>query len=384
MKILFVCQQYIHAVRWINQLKYSSHEIFVFDCLDAPIHSELKWTNYYENWSQRKTSYIKGEERLRKKAPSIYEKVEGLLRVTASEKIEEIIKEIKPDLIHSIEMQSETYPLIKVRKNINFKWAYTSWGSDIYLFHKNKKHSKKIESVLGAIDYFFSDNSRDVKLCNELGFKGTQCYVFPGGGGYDFSIIKRHIKPINERKLILIKGYHHWAGKALEVLNAIEFIADKLIGYDIYVYSAHNVVIDKINELNKKLNLNIQYSSRHNQITHDELLALFGKSILAIGNSISDGIPNTLLESIILGAFPIQSNPGGATEDYIDDKTNGFLISNPLDSEEISKLIIKAIKNKELIEYAFKKNQEIAKRIEYNLIKGQVLKAYTEIEQSIK
>tara|TARA_R110001632_G_scaffold186410_2_gene306795 strand:- start:91 stop:345 length:255 start_codon:yes stop_codon:yes gene_type:complete len=82
MKILFVCQQYIHTVRWINQLKNSSHEIFVFDCLDAAIHLDLKWTHYYENWSQRKISYLKVEERLRKKAPSVYEKVEGFLKVT--------------------------------------------------------------------------------------------------------------------------------------------------------------------------------------------------------------------------------------------------------------------------------------------------------------
>ncbi|MFY0631068.1 MAG: glycosyltransferase [Flavobacteriaceae bacterium] len=384
MKILFVCQQYIHAVRWINQLKNSSHEIYVFDCLDNAIHPDLKWTQSYENWSKRKMSYIKGEERLSKKLPSVYEKVEGFLKVTASEKLEEIIQEINPDLVHSIEMQSETYPLIKVRDKLQFTWAYSSWGSDMYLYYNNKKHVKKIKNALDSINYLFSDNQRDVKLSKELGFKGHGNYIFPGGGGYDLTAINGYMTPVKGRKLILIKGYHHWAGRALTVLKAIELVSEELLDFDIYVYSAHAIVVDKIKELNEKSDFTIEYSSRHDQITHDELLTLFGKSLVAIGNSISDGIPNTLLESILLGAFPIQSNPGKVTEDYIQDGVNGLLISNPEDAIEVSELIMKAIKDNELIERAFQKNQEIAKGLEYELIKDEVLKAYSEIEQSIK
>jgi len=59
MKILFVCQQYIHSVRWINQLKNSEHEIFVFDCLDKPIHEGLLWTNYKTDWSKRKIPVLR-------------------------------------------------------------------------------------------------------------------------------------------------------------------------------------------------------------------------------------------------------------------------------------------------------------------------------------
>jgi glycosyltransferase involved in cell wall biosynthesis len=383
MKILFVCQQYIHAARWINQLKGSHHEIFVFDCLDAKIHSDLKWTHYYENWSKRKVSYVKGEERLRKKMPSIYEKVERFLKVTASEKLEEIIKEIQPDLVHSIEMQSETYPLIKVRKKTPFRWAFFCWGNDLFYFKELNNHKNKIQKVLSSIDYFFSDTIRDFKYASELGYKKEFFKTFPGGGGYKIHDQTKLTSPI-DRKLIIIKGYHHRFGRALKILQALELISVELKGYDIYVYSAHNIVVDKIKELNKNLHLEIKYSSRHDQITHDELLNLFGKSFIAIGNSISDGIPNTMLESIILGAFPIQSNPGGATEDYIKEGINGLLISNPEDAVEISELILKTIKNKELVELAFNKNQEIAKKLEYKRIQKEVLKAYSEIEESIK
>mgnify|MGYP005989549373 CR=1 FL=1 len=383
MKILFVCQQYIHSVRWINQLKDSHHEIFIFDCLDKAIHQELKWTNYIEHWSKRKIRYIKGEYLLEKKAPKLFEKVEPFLKITASEKLLEIINQIQPDLVHSLEMQSETYPLIKVRQKISFHWAYSSWGSDIYVYKNQSYHRKKLQKVFSKLNFLFVDNHRDVKLSKDLGFNNTVSGVFPGGGGYNLKRYKDYIVPIEDRNLILIKGYHHWAGRALFVLDAIENIVERIKDFDVYVYSAHPIVIEKIHELNNKYHLNIKYSSRYNQISQKDLLEKFGKAKIAIGNNISDGIPNTLLEAIILGAFPIQSNPGKVTEDYIENNKNGFLIAAPEKSEEIANHIINAISNNELLAKAFKVNQEIAKNLEEKMIREKVLVAYQTIENSL-
>lgn len=383
MKILFVCQQYIHSARWINQLKDSHHEVYVFDCLDREIHPELKWTNYIENWSKRKIPYIKGEERLKKKKPAFYEKIENILQVTASEKLKELIEEIKPDLVHSMEMQSETYPLVKVRQKLPFVWAYSSWGSDIYHYQNDAKHLKKIRSVLNQVNYFFSDNSRDISLAKENGFSGDSMPIFPGGGGYDLTKYQEHIQPIKQRKTILIKGYHHWAGRALHVLEALKFIIDEIKAYELYVYSAHQVVIDKIEELNTEYNLNIHYSSRSDELTHEDLLKKFGKAKIAIGNSVTDGIPNTLLESILCGAFPIQSNPGNVTEDYIENGINGLLIDDPENSRNIADKILEALKNEALLEKAFEMNQEKAKELAYTSIQKKVLETYKKIEEEL-
>jgi glycosyltransferase involved in cell wall biosynthesis len=56
-------------------------------------------------------------------------------------------------------------------------------------------------------------------------------------------------------------------------------------------------------------------------------------------------MPNALLEAMYMGAFPIQSNPGGVTEEVITNGKNGYLISNPLDCDEIAQLIKKALAN---------------------------------------
>lgn len=383
MKILFICQQYIHSARWINQLKNSGHEIFLFDCLDKPIHEELLWTNYTTNWSKRKISPIKGEYFLEKKAPFLFEFIQPYLKVTASEKLYELIEQIKPDLVHSLEMQSETYPLLKVREKLNFNWAYSSWGSDLYLYQNEKAHRVKIKNVLAKLNYLFVDNQRDNLLAEKLGFQNSKTGIFPGGGGYKLNKCLPYIKPLSSRNTILIKGYHHWAGRALQVLEALDLLPDIIKKHDIYVYSAHDCVVEKIKELNKKHSISIEYSSRFKQISHEELLAVFGKSIISIGNSISDGIPNSLLEAIILGAFPIQSNPGNVSEEYIQQGKNGFLISNPEDVSEIAILIEKALNNNQLLQEAFEMNQKISQTIDFDVVKNNVLKAYAKIENEL-
>ncbi|WP_152287207.1 glycosyltransferase [Flavicella marina] len=380
MKILFVCMQYIHSARWINQLKDSEHEIYVFDCLDKPIHEELLWTNTITNWSKRKKSYVKGEYFLRKKMPAIYEKIQPFLEVTPAEKLIEIISEIKPDLVHSLEMQSESYPVLKARKNIEFNWAYSCWGNDVFYYQDKKFHTKKIIKALGKIQYHFLECERDKKLITAINSHAEILGVnFPGGGGYDLKKYNSYKHPLNDRNLIIIKGYHHKFGRALRVLDALEQHIDLIADMDIYVYSAHEVVIARIKELNEKYGLTIGYSSRYNQISHEELLEKFGAARIAIGNNISDGVPNTLLEAIILGAFPIQSNPGGASEDFIENGVNGLLIDNPEDVNEIARLIKRALESGELLESATEKNNEIAKKLDYNLVKTNVQKAYSKI-----
>lgn len=383
MKILFVCQQYIHAARWINQLRDSEHEIYVFDCLDKPIHKDLLWTNYTTNWSKRKLPILKGEYFLEIKLPLLYQKIAPILKLTADEKLVRLIKEIKPDLVHSLEMQSETYPLIKARRQVNFNWAYFCWGSDLFLYQSNQRHQRLIRQVFDKLNYLFIDNNRDSNIAKLFGFKGISMPVFPGGGGYDLEMCQKFIKPISERNIILIKGYHHWSGRALVVLQALELIIEELKNYTIYVYSAHDIVIDKIKEINKKHSVNIGYSSRFNQISHRELLEKFGQAKIAIGNNISDGIPNTLLEAIIMGAFPIQSNPGKVTEEYIVNNENGLLIENPEDEKEIASLIKKAVISDNLIEKASKTNQHLANMLAYKKVQEKVLKAYKEIATNL-
>jgi len=381
MKILFVAMQYIHSARWIHQLKDSHHEIYLFDCLDSPIHPDLQWTNYTTNWSKRKIKPLKGETFLKKQLPSLSEKIQPFLKVTAAEKLQVLIQEIQPDVVHSMELQSESYPLIQVRKKIKFNWICSTWGSDIYYFSKESFHQKRIQNVLKNVNFLFTDNLRDISLAKKYGFNGKALGSFPGGGG--FEVREDFIQPIKNRNLILVKGYHHWAGRALNALKALETHLELIKNHQIHVYAAHPNVIAEIERLQNEHDLEITYTARGIEESHESLLQKFGQARIAIGISITDGIPNTLLEAMIYGAFPIQTNPGKVSEEYVTHKKNGWLIENAENHQEISEAIKQGLTNEELRSKAFEFNKNYRVSLSYQHIQQKVLEAYKTIEETL-
>ena len=372
MKILFVSMPSIHAKRWIENLENTNFQLFWFDILNKETF-EVRNVTQFTNWNKRKIPYIKGEYFLSKKMPFIYTVIQPFLEVTISEAFEQIIAKVKPDVIHSFEMQSCSYPLLKVmNKYPQIKWVYSCWGNDLFYFKNLKEHKSKIKNVLERVNYLHTDCARDFELAKQLGFKGTHVGVIPGGGGFKLNEFTPFKKPLNDRKIILVKGYEHTFGRALNVVKALEQLSEALQEYKIVVFGAHEKVINYIEENN----LLFKYYHRQ-ELSNNGLLELMGKSLLYIGNSISDGMPNTLLEAIIMGAFPIQSNPGGATEEIITHNNNGFIISNPNDVFEIKLLIERAIKNKELIKSAYFENKQIAEiKLNYDVNRQKIINLY--------
>ena len=378
MKILFVAMPSVHFTRWIENLKETQHEFFWFDVLDR---KELKTTlsiTKVTNWKKRKFPKIKGEYFLYKKSPKLYKKIQPLLEVTINEAFNKVIQEVKPDLVHSFEMQNCSYPIFEtMQNNKNIIWLYSCWGSDLFYYQNFKSHSVKIKQILSRLNYIHTDNLRDIKIASDLGFKGDFTQIIPGGTGYNLKEIEKFKKPLEERKIILIKGYEHTFGRAINVLKAISKIKNIEKEFQIEVFGCHKKTIDFIKE-NK---LNYKFYTR-NKLTHLELLKLFGNAKIYIGNSISDGLPNTLLESIIMGAFPIQSNPGNVTEEIIDNGYNGFLIQEPENVIHIKSVIenVLNLDKKDTFTKAFNFNKSIAiNKLDFFVNKEKVINLYENI-----
>jgi glycosyltransferase involved in cell wall biosynthesis len=173
----------------------------------------------------------------------------------------------------------------------------------------------------------------------------------------------------------LVKGYEHHLGRGLNVVKALQAIQNQIQNYKVVVFGAHPKVIDCI-ESNQ---LDFTVYDRHG-LSHPELMELMGKSLIYIGNSISDGMPNTLLEAIVMGAFPIQSNPGGVTEEIIKDGENGFLINNPESIFEIQQHIEVALKDTARLINAQNINVAIARRqLDYSSNQNKVVELYEKL-----
>lgn len=364
----------IHVVRWIENLKDAPFELYWYDILDKGKLETLETVVQFSGHKKRKIPHIKGEFYLSKKKPKLYNAIRSLLEVTENELLEKILIEIQPDIVHSFEMQNCSYPIVKtMNKFPQIQWIYSCWGSDIFYYKNLQEHAPKIKAVLQRVDFMITDCQRDYELAKELGFKGTHLGIIPGGTGYKIEESKKDYTPLSDRNTILVKGYEHQFGRALNVIKALETIA--ISDYQVVVFGAHQSVADYI----KNKNLTFKVFSRHG-LTHEELMQWMGRSLLYIGNSISDGIPNTLLEAILMGAFPIQSNPGNVTAEIISNGVNGFLIEEPENSDHIAHIINKALSDKNLLNQAIIKNSQIAEeRLDFETNKIKVLHIYNSL-----
>lgn len=373
MKILFISMPSVHVIRWIANLKDTSYELYWFDVLGRGRLETLDSVHQFTAWKKRKLLYIKGEYFLGKRFPFFYETIQPFLEVTANEALEKIILHIQPDIVHSFEMQSCSYPILKtMRKYPNIKWLYSCWGSDLFYYQQFPNHLNEIKKVLKKINYLHTDCTRDLVLARQFGFSGTHVGVIPGGAGYNLSLLGEFKQPIYQRKIILVKGYEHQFGRGLNIVKALHLLQHQIQDYEVVIFGAHPIIVNYV-KVNK---LSFNCFETH-ELSHQELMALMGKSLLYIGNSISDGMPNTLLEAIVMGVFPIQSNPGGVTQEMINHGVNGYLIENPESIDEIRQLVKLAITNPMLIENARKINEILAQeRLNYDINKKKVRNLY--------
>jgi glycosyltransferase involved in cell wall biosynthesis len=296
-------------------------------------------------------------------------------------RLAQVIQTTQPDVIHSIEMQAESYPLLEAREVFGGKfpapWIVSSWGSDIYYYKNFPEHLPRIEAVLGACDYFIPDCQRDAMLARQHGFRGEIPGVYPGPGGFHIDKMQKFIPPgrVTLRRLIVLKGYHGWAGRALAALDGLQRCAEDLRDYEIIVYLVDPLVEKEVRTLQRVGLLNIRTIPRS---PFEDILKLLGRSRLAISVNITDGTPSAMLEAMTMHALPIQADQGSIGE-WIEDGVNGLIV-DPNNPESIARAVRRAIQDDTLVESAAQINDRIVRdRIDFKLIQPKVIEMYQHV-----
>ncbi len=379
MKILMVSMRSLHFTRWANQLEGAGHEVYWFDIRDGgfPL-GNSPWLKQIFGWKNR--FQYPGYYYIKNKMPFLFRFLQFFNERSVDDEFDKVIKQIKPDAVHSFALYVSCTPILKVMENHkHIPWIYSSWGSDLFYFQNEPNFLRDIKSVLPRVNYMFSDCQRDYYIAKEYGFQGDFLGVFPGGGGFHLNELNPYLIPFEDRDIVLIKGFQGRSGRVIEVLKAIKEVVFALTNYRIFVFGADSSVFQFAEEIKLSEEQNVTIKGR---LPHEEVLRLMGKSILYIGNSNSDGLPNTLLESICMGAFPIQSNPGGVTEEIIENNKNGLLINDCMDVSEIKNQILTALRNPAMVRTGIQYNLKAIKpTLEFDLIKSQVLAKYNAILQ---
>lgn len=393
MKILIIAMLgSIHTARWINQISDQGWEIHLipsdWECNNR-CHPDIQNVIIHEGIIGH-TNFLN-----RKRGSKLFSDIsEGSLKIRKQinhyfpnywiQYVSKKINDIKPDIIHTLEIQSAGYLVSSIKKENRGKfptWIATNWGSDIYLFGKFPEHRKRIVEILELCDYYSCECHRDVKLARSLGLKGNVLPVIPNTGGFDLKTAQswRQAGKVSNRRYILVKGKQDFAGRALYAIDAIARVdKDLLQKYTIAIYSASDDVIiaARLFSLESGIRVEIIPST-----SHEDVLRWHGRARIYIGISISDAIATSLLESIVMGSFPIQTCSSCADE-WIEHGVTGMIVSYN-NSDEITQAINRALIDDTLVNSADEKNWKTAiERLDTSSIKPNVVKMYTDIINS--
>jgi glycosyltransferase involved in cell wall biosynthesis len=392
LRVLFVAQAVsIHTARWISQLRDQGWDLHLFDMLGSLPHPELQGVTEYSmlrphrvKLSSREPSYghplflEHGWDPFPLSLAGFF--VRRMFRNRVG-RLAKLIQSLRPDVIHSIELQTESYHLLSVADmlggSLGAPWIVTTWGSDIFYFQKFPEHLEHIKRLLHACDYLVPDCARDEALARTYGFQGQVPLILPGSGGYRVGEMRKHMArgAASDRRLVVVKGYQGWAGRALAALRALEMTAEELSGHEVIVYAASPPVEREVKALRRRSKLQIRTAPK---MPHRDLLALFGRARISIAVNATDGIPNAMLEAMTMGSFPIQSDTG-STSEWITHGQNGLLV-DPDDLQGIADAIRRAIADDELVNRAAELNHcLILERLDIDVVLPKVIEMYARV-----
>jgi glycosyltransferase involved in cell wall biosynthesis len=280
---------------------------------------------------------------------------------SASPRLREFIQRIKPDLVHAMRIPYEG--MLAADAYTGIPLIVSTWGNDFTLHAPSTSLMKHYTRwTMQVTDALHADCRRDVRLANEWGFGVMKpSLVAPGNGGIRSDVFYPPSKPVREPVIINPRGFRPY------VRNDVFFKAIPLIlarhpqAKFIFVLMAGEPHAEKwIREL--KIGHAVELLP---PLSHDQMADAFRRAQIIASPSIHDGTPNSLLEGIACGCFPVAGDLESIRE-WISPGENGLLF-DPNDENSIASAIVAAIENHSLREQSAAFNREmIADHAEYN------------------
>jgi hypothetical protein len=269
-----------------------------------------------------------------------------------------LVTDIQPDLVHALRIPFEG--MMSAATPPGIPLVVSTWGNDITLHaHGSFLMSDLTRRVFTRADGLITDTQRDIELGHEWGFRtGKPTLTIPGSGGIrmdeletgpafeglpeelpDVPIIvnPRGQRPGSLRQDVFFQAIPEVLGKIPQAI----FVCPSLRGDN---ESEHLVNILGIRS-NTKL---------WPRLSQAQLWRLFLKSQIFVSPSIHDGTPNSLLETMACGCFPVVGDIESMRE-WIKPGINGLLV-DATDAHSIADGIVQAINQPALRTKAAKYN----------------------------
>ena len=287
-----------------------------------------------------------------------------------------IVNDIQPDLVHALRVPYEGMLAAVTPADIPF--LVSIWGNDLTLHTRTSPlMASRTRQTLKRADGLLADAHRDVQLAKNWGLRGdTPTLVVPGNGGLDLNrirdvILRRDLPfdlPTDRPLVVNPRGFRPGSVYQDTFFKSIPLVLEK-IPNAFFVCTAMQGQFEAERWVSK---LGIQdYVMLLPYLPQEQLWQLYARSKVYVSLSSHDGTPNTFLEALVCGCFPVVGDIESLRE-WLMDGENGLLV-DPRDPQKAAQAIIAALSNDMWMMEVRKANQQmIADRADVYIIRSQI------------
>lgn len=273
-----------------------------------------------------------------------------------------VLGEWRPDVVHTLGFDPAAYFYHGVATGDDVrrlsKWvAQARGGPDLALNRFDPRFTTRIRNVVRDCDYFIADNEANYEYAHSIGLRREQLGnpplgIVPGTGGLDVEALSRRWKgPPSRRGRVIVwpKAYEIASSKALPIFEALRLAWDRIKPCEIRMLW---LVQPEVRIwFHKMLPAEIQAScSLYERLPREEVLVMLADARVMLAPSLTDGVPNSMLEAMALGAFPIVS-PLETIVPVVEQEKN-VLFARNLFPDEIAAALVRAMSDDELVDAA--------------------------------
>ncbi len=289
----------------------------------------------------------------------------------SARKLRTVIERVRPDLVHAMRIPFEG--MLAADAYQGTPLLVSIWGNDFTLHAPSTwLMGHYTRWTMQVADALHADCWRDIRLAREWGFATKRpTLVIPSNGGIRKDVFFSPENLVDAPVVINPRGFRAY------VRNDVFFKSIPLVLKE--VPDARFLCASMAGELQA-----LQWIEELGIGHAVELLApmpnaqmakAYRRAAVLVSPSIHDGTPNSLLEGMACGCFPVAGDLESIRE-WITDGENG-LLTDATDPGRLAESMIRALKNKDLREQAAGLNaKHITDRAEYNTCMSQALSFY--------
>ena len=288
---------------------------------------------------------------------------EMLFRRSAGHATQRALDDFQPDVVHALRIPYEAMLIAPTMRNRAEPFVVSTWGNDLTLWAaKSWAHRRLTRSVFRRVDCLHSDCDRDIGLARQLGYTGPSV-VAPGSGGIDVEKLLAAGSSLRGRELLRApkdapiifnpRSYRPY------VRNDVFFAALPAVMECFPTAIAVTVGMERNTYFQDYAGaLGISDSVRFLPSQDRSGMAdLFCAATVTVSPSTHDGTPNTVLEAMAFGSFPIVGELTSLRE-WVEPGVNGLAV-DPNDAEALSRAMIRGLRDVALRDRAAIRNRAL-------------------------